>query len=110
MSLTADELARLRSYVPVALLDDVAAAERALVLGSWQAAALEALRTFRASLLTSPTSFSVPEYSESWGGTIQGLEAVIDELAGLVPASAGGLGFSTGRLVRQGRSLRSGYR
>lgn len=105
MSLTVDEWARFRSYVPASIAADTDEIEaRVLALGSWQRAALEYLRTFRAQLLTSPSSFSVPEYSESWSQNISSLDKLITELEAEIPgAGDGGIGGTgVGKMVRVG--------
>lgn len=105
MSLTADEWARFRSYVPTSIAADTDEIEaRVLALGSWQKAAIEYLRTFRAQLLVNPSSFSVPEYSESWSQNISTLDKLVAELEAQVPGAGddGIGGTGVGRMVRVG--------
>lgn len=72
-------------------------------LGSWEAAALALTRRRLNEMLANPTSFSVPEYSESWSGNIDALKKSIETLEGLVPVEEGGAGLTVGVMTRNGR-------
>lgn len=96
-------------YVPW-ITDDTAAQVRIDALGSWPAAALAYTRRRLSQLLDAPSSFSVPEYSESWSANISALEKNVTALEAIVPTDEGGGSFTVGRVVRHGRGARSGYR
>ncbi len=105
MTISTDDLALLRTYVTWDPPTDATIDARYTILWSWEAVALEMVRTRRSQMLDSPSSFSIGgEYSESWTANIEALTKMMNELEAMVPSgTAGGLGFSVGRLVRDGR-------
>ncbi len=109
MALDPDDLTLVRSYVPWDPPVDATLDARYEVLGSWQAVAVEQLRTRRQTLLDSPSSFSVGgEYSESWTANIEALSKTIDELEAQIPVDAdgGGSGWGQAQMVRADRGSR----
>lgn len=107
--MTDAEWARFGDYVPW-ITDRAAVQVRVDDLGSWHAAALAYTRKLLGEHLSEPSSFSVPEYSESWTTNITELRKNMTELEGLVPADEGGASFSVGQMHRHGRDRRAGYR
>lgn len=107
MALTDDDYTLLRSYVTWDPPTRETLDTRFDVLGTWQATALEAVRTKRNELIANPASFSVSgEYSESWGENMRLLSEMMVELGALIPAGEEGATVGQAKLVRADRGTR----
>lgn len=108
MSLTTDDLAALRAYLPdTTVYTDQALNDAYDRLGAWQAVAAEYLRARLAALLEGPAAFTIPgDYSENNAANIAALERMIDGLGQGAGGSTGSVTDGVGRLVRFDRLCR----
>ncbi len=113
MTMTPEEMTRVRVYVVWDPPSDSDLDARFDALGTWQAVAHEAALKRLNEMLQDPGSWSAGgDYSESWSSNIEGMRKTVAELAEMIPVgSEGSLGFGTAQIVRPGASSpRTGYR